>query len=421
MQPFRIGSASPLIFDNFMRPSRYKALYGGRGSAKSHFMAESLIGHAAVNSGFRAIGIREIQKNLKHSAKQLLVDKINLMGFGKRFDVLTDHIVTPGRGIILFQGMQDHTAESIKSLEGMQVAWVEEAQTLSRKSLEMLRPTIRANGSELWFTWNPRSASDPVDSFFRGMTPPEDAIIAQINYNQNRYFPKVLENDRLHDFATDPDRYPHIWLGEYEPQAIGAIWSRQMLHDCRLDRMNVTRERTLVGVDPAVTDTTVSNEHGIVCCALGSDRKGYVLEDSSRKGSPHDWATRAINLYDKYDADAIVIEINQGGDMCRYTLESVRPGIRIIEVRATRGKHVRAEPISSLYSTGRIHHVGTFNELENQLCNFTSVGWEGNKEESPDRAEAMIWCFTELFRKMITPKAKTQKPNINHHAGGWMG
>lgn len=419
--PYRVGSASP-IFEKFMKPSRYKALYGGRGSAKSHAMAEFLIANAAVNRGFRAVCIREIQKNLTQSAKKLLEDKIQVMGFGRDFTIRNDCIITPGDGVILFQGMQDHTAESIKSLENIHVAWVEEAQTLSMKSLEMLRPTIRAPKSEMWFSWNPRSASDPVDKFFRGLNPPENAIIAKINYDQNRYFPAELEEDRLLDKVADPDRYPHIWLGEYEPQAIGAIWNRQLLHDCRIDQMNVKRERTLIGVDPAVSDTDTSDEHGVVCCALGSDQKGYVLEDASRGGSPHEWATRAVNLYDKYDADAIVIEINQGGDMCRHTIESVRRGIRIIEVRATKGKHVRAEPISSLYATGRIHHVGSFVEMEDQLCKFTGAGWEGSKDKSPDRAEAMIWCFTELFSRLTTPKTKSEyMPYQQQVVGGWMG
>ena len=109
-------------------------------------------------------------------------------------------------------------------------------------------------------------------------------------------------------------------------------------------------------------------------------------------------------LYDKWDADAIVIEVNQGGDMVRHTINTVRKGIRIIEVRATKGKHVRAEPISALYTLGRISHVGTFPELEDEICKFTAHGYEG--EDSPDRAEAMIWCFTELFPRLT---AKTDK------------
>ena len=414
-----IGASSPEIFSRMMRPSRYKALYGGRGSGKSHFFAEAMVGNAAINQGFRAVCVREVQKSLKESAKRLIEDKIAAMGYSDRFIIQRDQIITPGNGVIIFEGMSDHTAETIKSLEGMQVCWVEEAQTLSAKSLEMLRPTIRAPGSEIWFSWNPRSKSDPVDAFFRGSRPPEDAIIEQINYTDNRFFPAELEAERLHDKETNPDRYAHIWLGAYEPEALGAIWTRQVIEDNRRPEAPAL-ERIVVGVDPAVTNTEVSDMHGIVVCSLGEDGHGYVLEDASLKGSPHQWANRALAMYDKWEADAIVIEVNQGGDMVRHTLESTGRGARIVEVRATRGKHVRAEPISALYSTGRIHHVGTFSDLEDQLVLFTAHGYEG--DDSPDIADAMIWGMTELFPRITRVEAKEK--DIEYYPmggnGSWM-
>jgi phage terminase large subunit-like protein len=163
-------------------------------------------------------------------------------------------------------------------------------------------------------------------------------------------------------------------------------------------------ERVVVSVDPAVSSEIGANEHGIIVCALGADRRGYVLDDVSLSGSPRQWAERTILTYDRYEADAIVIEINQGGDMVRHTLESVRPGAQIIEVRATRGKHVRAEPISALYDLGQISHVGTFPELEDQMCRMTAAGYEG--EGSPDRVDAMVWGFTELFPRMVARPVK---------------
>jgi len=416
-----IGKASA-VFDDMKRPSRYKALYGGRGSAKSHFFAEALVGCAAESKGFRAVCIREVQKTLKESAKRLIEDKIAVMGFADRFEVLHDNIKTPAGGVIIFQGMVDHTAESIKSLEGFNVAWCEEAQTLSAKSLELLRPTIRSPRSELWFSWNPRSASDPVDEFFRGLTPPENAIIRRISYEDNDFFPNELEEERRHDFKHNPDRYAHIWLGEYEPQAIGAIWTRQMIHDGRIERTEEQiaemMERIVVAVDPAVTDTETSDEHGICVCGYGHDGRGYLIEDASLTGSPHQWATRAVAMYDKWSADAIVYERNQGGDMVLYTLQTIRKSAHYIDVWAARGKHVRAEPISALYSTGRVSHIGSFPELESQLCMFTSSGYDG--DDSPDRAEAMIWGMTELFPKLTTEvnAPVTVAPAIE---GGWMG
>lgn len=414
-EAIRIGAASS-VFDDFQQPSRYKALYGGRGSAKSHFFAEAMVANAYANAGFRAVCVREVQKSLKESAKRLIEDKIATFGLQAHFRLLEREIRTPGGGTIIFEGMQDHTAESIKSLEGFNVAWVEEAQTLSDRSLEMLRPTIRAPGSELWFSWNPRSAKDPVDAFFRGVNPPVNAIIRHINYDQNRFFPAELEAERQEDRAHRPDRYAHIWLGEYEPQAVGAIWTREMLHECRRATAP-TIGRTLVAVDPAVSDEAGSDEHGIIVVGLGDDRRGYVLDDLTLGGGPEKWARAAIAAYDRYDADAIVIERNQGGDMCRFVLRSQRPNIPIIEVTATRGKHVRAEPIAALYAQGRVSHVGTFPDLEEQMCLVTNAGYQG--DGSPDRVDALVWGMTELFPAMtVAKKQKAARPPAI--AGGWM-
>jgi phage terminase large subunit-like protein len=408
------------VFNQFQRPSRYKAAYGGRGSGKSHFFAEALVLNAAQSRGFRAVCVREVQKSLKDSAKRLIEDKIAALGMGDRFDVLVDQIKTPGGGAILFQGMQDHTAETIKSLEGMNVAWVEESQTLAMRSLEMLRPTIRAPGSELWFSWNPRNARDAVDAFFRAGDPPKGAIVAKVNYDANPCFPEELEQERLLDKERNPDRYAHIWLGEYEPQAIGAIWDRQTIADNRRAEAP-EMGRIVVAVDPAVSSEEGSDEHGIVVAGLGSDDRGYVLADASMRGTPREWASRAIAMFDRYEADAIVIEVNQGGDMVRHTLQSVRPGLPIIEVRATRGKHVRAEPISSLYALGRVSHVGTFEELEDQMCGMTAQGYEGSG--SPDRVDALVWGFTHLFPKLVARRPEPTRPARKRPpvSGGWMG
>jgi phage terminase large subunit len=165
--------------------------------------------------GTRAVCIREVQKSLDQSAKRLIEDKIQHFGV-PGFAVRDARIETPGGGLILFQGMQNHTAESIKSLEGYDVAWVEEAQSLSQRSLDLLRPTIRKEDSELWFSWNPRFPTDPVDAFLRGPVLPPGAVVVRANYRQNPWFPDVLRAEMEWDQARDPEKYAHIWLGEYE-------------------------------------------------------------------------------------------------------------------------------------------------------------------------------------------------------------
>jgi len=403
------------------KQGRYKAAWGGRGSAKSWNFAAMMIVRAATSKGFRAVCVREVQKSLKESAHRLLADTIERLNFGSIFEIQSSQIKTPGGGVISFVGMQDHTADTIKSYENYSVAWCEEAQTLSSRSIELLRPTIRAPGSELWFSWNPRNSTDAIEKLLRGSDIPENAIIVKSNYSDNKFFPAELEAERLHDLKNSPDRYSHVWNGDFEPQAIGAIWTRQIINDNRRDEYPDDIERILVAVDPAVSDTERSDEHGIVVVGIDAGGHGYVLEDASLHGSPHQWALRAVAMYDKWEADGVVIEKNQGGDMCRHTLQTVRKGLPIIEVHATRGKHVRAEPISALYSVNRISHVGMFPELEDQLCLFTSSGWEGGSDKSPDRAEALIWACSELFPAMTTEKSPPQEYFNYSEAGGWMG
>ena len=185
-------------------------------SGKSHGFAEAMIEAHVIDQKRRSVCVREIQKSLAQSVKRLLELKIEQMGVQSYFEVQETQIKSRhGDGLIIFQGMQNHTSDSIKSLEGYDCAWVEEAQSLSQRSLDLLRPTIRKPNSELWFTWNPNQASDPVDSLLRGPNPPPDAIVREVNYRDNPWFPDVLKAEMEYDRSRDPDKYKHVWLGGY--------------------------------------------------------------------------------------------------------------------------------------------------------------------------------------------------------------
>lgn len=206
---------TPKVFEPLLYPSRYKGAFGGRGSGKSHFFAEMLIERCLMQKT-DAVCVREIQKSLNQSVKKLLEIKIEALGVGSYFDVLESEIRCKNGGKIIFQGMQNHTADSIKSLEGYDVAWIEEAQSISQRSLDLLRPTIRKEDSELWFSWNPSLESDPVDVLLRGDNPPPDAVVVRANYHDNPWLPDVLRDEMEYDKKRDPDKYAHIWLGEYQ-------------------------------------------------------------------------------------------------------------------------------------------------------------------------------------------------------------
>ncbi len=404
------------VFQPLLEEARWKASYGGRGSGKSHFFADLATEEGLTIPKYRLLCVREVQKSLKESAKRLIEDKVAERELENYFDCQTYETKIKGGGVITYVGMQDHTADSIKSFEGYHRAWIEEAHTISERSLELLKNTIRAPGSQIWASWNPRNATDPIDVMLRGANPPERSIVVKALYSDNPWFPSELEEERKWDEKNNRDRYGHIWLGDYEPQAIGAIWDRATIHGSRVSDIPDLK-RIVVAVDPAVSAEKGSNEHGIVVVGLGHNNQGYVLDDVSMDGTPRQWADRAIAAYDRWEADAVVIEVNQGGDMCKTTLQAARPGLPVTEVRATRGKHVRAEPISALYHLGRVHHVGTFDQLEDQMCLMTAGGWEG--KGSPDRLDALVWGLTHLFPQMSRKQSKPRKWDQADHQG-WM-
>lgn len=260
----------PRKFQPLLSPKRYKGAYGGRGGAKSHFFAERAIKTCVVKTT-RIVCIREIQDSIRDSVRQLLVDKIQKLGVGHLFEPLDNEIRGPNGSLIIFKGMQSYNAETIKSLEAYDIAWVEEAQTLSQRSLDMLRPTIRKEGSELWFSWNPRYKTDPVDKFFRGKhsydttwaeegeivrNPSEDIVSVMVNWRDNPWFPEVLRKDMERDFQVDPDKAESVWNGAYGSSE-GAILSRWVNEAEREGRVN-----NEVVFDPQGSKIEVSSDLG---------------------------------------------------------------------------------------------------------------------------------------------------------------
>lgn len=200
------------VFQPLLSPSRYKGAHGGRGSGKSHFFAEEAV--LSILQGKRVLCVREVQRSIADSVKRLMEDKIEAMGLTPYFDITRDEIRCPmSGGLAIFRGMQNHTAASVKSLEGFDIAWWEEAQTASARSLELLIPTIRKAGSELWFGWNPDDESAPVE-FLRN-DPPDGAIVVQANWSDNPWFPEELRSDMEMDRKRDPDKFNHVWEGQY--------------------------------------------------------------------------------------------------------------------------------------------------------------------------------------------------------------
>lgn len=191
----------------------------------------------------------------------------------------------------------------------------------------------------------------------------------------------------------------------------GALWTRALIDATRIQLVQVRWDlfvRIVVAIDPAVSHNPNSDETGIIVAALTRSGHVVILADLSMKGSPLQWATVAIAAYRHYQADRIVGEVNNGGDLVERNITAVDSSVAFRSVRASRGKYIRAEPVAALYEQGRVHHVGSFGTLEDQMCQWTPQG----DEDSPDRMDANVWAVTELLVDVETVTSRVQ-------VGGW--
>ena len=299
-----------------------------------------------------------------------------------------------------------------------EAAWLDELAKYrhARETWDMLQFGMRVgNHPRQIVTTTPR-ATELIKAIVAGQEGKVAITHGKTTDNASNLAPSFLTKIRA--------RYEGTRLGRQELNAEilgdlpGALWTMASLDAYRL-REEPKMGRIVVAVDPAVTDNEESDEHGIIVVGMAEDQRGIVLEDASMTGSPGEWARRVASLYQTWGADAVVVEVNQGGDMVRHTLQTAAPNLSIREVRASRGKHIRAEPIAALYEQGRIAHVGAFPELETQMTQMTSGGYRG--DGSPDRLDALVWGLSDLFPDMVSEPVKAAAYKMPAQRGGWMG
>lgn len=280
-------------FDVLELPKRYKGAKGGRASGKSHYFARLIVLLSATYHNLNIVCIREIQKSLKHSAKKLIEDQIEKYGLTSMFYITQTEIHSRLGGTIIFQGLQDHTSDSIKSLENFHIAWVEEAQRISHRSLELLLPTIRSQGSEIWFSWNPTYEDDPVELLFNTLNE-ENSIIVKSNFDTNRYLADTIKEEAERHKLSNPDTYNHVWLGEYKTSDAGSVYK---IKDENLTQRTLgDREDIIIGQD--------FNIGG--CCSVVYVRSGdtmYAVDEFSS----HDTFTIRDTLLKRYSNHSIEI------------------------------------------------------------------------------------------------------------------
>ncbi len=287
--------AKPLL-----EPKRYKGASGSRGSGKSHFFAELMVEAHIIDPNTSSVCIREIQKSLKFSAKKLIEDKISSLGVQDYFEITQTEIRSKhGKGIIIFQGMQDHTSDSIKSLEGFDRAWVEEAQSISNRSLELLLPTIRNPKSEIWFSWNPYLDTDPVENMINWDE--DDAIRVHNTYLDNPFVDEVLINEAEKHKRNKPDTYGHVWLGEYATKSEAQIFKDK--YEIKSFEIDKTFGSPLYGMDfgfanDPTTAIEVYIKNDIAYIRKEAYKVGLELDDTST------YIKSKISGIDKYVIDA---------------------------------------------------------------------------------------------------------------------
>lgn len=295
----------PAKLEFLFQPARVKGAYGGRGSGKSWGFARALLVLGASKK-IRVLCAREVQKSIQQSVHQLLTDQVDALGLQSFYEVLQTTIRGVNGTEFYFSGLSDQTADSLKSFEGVTHCWVEEAQNVSKRSWEILIPTIRVDGSEIWITYNPQLESDETHQRFV-INPPPDCRMVEMNYSDNPYFPQVLEKERAHAQATmRPEDYRHIWLGHCRPAVEGAIYFdamskaleagriREVPHDCQL-KTHIVFDLGMADSMTLILVQKVASEIRVIHYIEGSQR---ILADYSAElrnlrldDQPMNWGT----------------------------------------------------------------------------------------------------------------------------------
>lgn len=415
--------------------------YGGSRSGKTFGFVDAVCTRAVLAPGSRH-GIFRFRFNaVKMSVMIDTFPKVMRLAFPgvsismNRQDGLAELATKEGVSEVWFGGLDDK--ERTEKLLGMEFAtiYTNEASQVPYESYLLLQTRLaqkvmkldgRPLGLKDYVDLNPTVPSHWTNQLWiNGIEPQEQKFIDKANYDHIHINPvdnlENLPEEYVKSLALLPERQrKRFYLGLYQGDVDGALWRRQLI-----GRLAVAppMRRIVVGIDPAVSTKVGSNETGIVVVGMDEQGRGIVLDDESGQYSPEEWARKAVGLYRSHEADAIVAEVNQGGDMVASVIRAESPNVPVKSVRATRGKWTRAEPIAALYERSKVFHVGVFDQLEDQMCAFTPDFDRNEHGYSPDRVDALVWALTELFPQMTkkvqpTREKPRDRPRSPH---SWMG
>lgn len=391
----------------FAGDTRYYIVLGGRASGKS-FAVSSFLCMLSFEQKQRMLYTRQTMTSAYLSIIPEFQEKISLMGADDKFVVNKTEIINKESGSeILFKGIQSSSGTNtanLKSLSGITTWILDEAEEMIDEAVfDKINLSIRTKGvqNRVILVMNPAKTSHWVFKRFfeeQGIEQGFNGVKDDVTYINTTYFDNL---DNLNPgFLDEMDRLKSINIKKYNHIALGhwasvneeeALWRQSVIDSTRVAEKPLLK-RIVVAIDPAVTSKDTSDETGIVVAGIGFDDELYVLEDKTGIYTPTDWCKMAVMMYNKWQADRIVGEVNNGGDLIETVLRTIDKNVPYRGVHATRDKFTRAEPVAALYEQGKAHHVGTLLELE-----YEQTSWEAKKgEKSPNRIDALVWAATEL-------------------------
>lgn len=429
MPSFKLTAAQDKALDCLISQAVHCGLGGGSRSGKTFLLVRAVVLRALKSEGSRHAIFRFRFNSIKASIIYDTLPKVFKLCFPGLWDECTLNktdwfLQLPNESEIWFGGLDDkERTEKILGQEYATIYFNECSQIpFNSVTLALTRLAQKTENLKLkaYYDFNPPSKKHwTYLRFIERRDPdtklpekrPENYSFYLINPADNR---ENLDPEYLNMLDSLPEKARNRFLlGKFADDNEGALWSEENIAKNR--RLGRAEEkipdflRIVVAVDPSGCrgeEDERSDEIGIAVCALGTDGHGYLLEDLSGRYAPEEWGRIAVDAYSRHNADRVIGERNYGGAMVEAVIRAADACVPYQEVTASRGKVVRAEPISALYEQGKIHHIGYFPEIEDQLCAMTTFGYQGLK--SPDRADAVIWGFTELFPS-LTRKARKRK------------
>lgn len=383
-------------------------LYGGARSGKTFILVYKIVTRALLEGKTRHCLLRKFFSDINKSIINDTFPKVMSVCYPHvpyRLNKQLFYAEFPNESQIWFGGLDagdkilgnEYATMYFNECSELAYSQVETAYSRNAQKCEILK-------NRFYFDENPVGKSHwSYKLFVLGINPIDNKKLSNPDMYASMRMNPVDNKDNLSETYLETlsnlsfKKRQRFEFGEWQDDSEKALWKRESM----ISAYRVTKyphlERVVIGVDPAVTSNEKSDETGIVCVgraknAQTNEMEYYVLEDYSFKGTPTEWAKRIIALYDEYDADRVIAEVNNGGDLVETILRDIDCNISYSSVRATRGKILRAEPIAALYERGLVHHVGDFQILEDEMCNYTG----GSDESSPDRLDALVWALTAL-------------------------